>query len=145
MARLHLLHFVTFAALILPPTVSAQSSDAFAIYSDLISKSPVVRTGPGNVPTDDQIYLIEATTATDRSGYGPPGTRSLFTAESCLKTPPVDDASLREILADYNSRKNTPVALKRLFTFTKPYQLLTAAESDRFLREALEVRPPANK
>jgi hypothetical protein len=134
--------------------LTAQTDDVYAIYSDLIAKSPVVRSGPGNVPIDDQIFLIDGTTIKDREGYGPPGGRSLFTAESCMKVPPLDDVGFREILADYNLRKNTPVALKRLFTFSKPYQLLTPVEADRFLREALEsnpkvrapnVTPPANK
>jgi hypothetical protein len=129
-----LLYFLTFMFM-------AQTSDAYAIFSALIAASPVVRSGPGNVPTDDQIYLIEATTVTDRTGFGPPGARTLFTAESCLKVPPLDDAGFREILSDYNQRKNTPAALKRQFTFSKPYQLLTATESDRFLREALEATP----
>jgi hypothetical protein len=58
-----------------------------------------------------------------------------------MKVPPLDDAGFREILADYNLRKNTSAALKRQFTFTKPYQLLTSVEADRFLREALEATP----
>ena len=71
-----------------------------------------------------------------------------------MKVPPVDDAGFREILADYNLRKNMPAALKRQFTFSKPYQLLSSVEADRFLREALEsnpkvkapnVTPPVNK
>jgi len=144
--RLSLLFSLTFALLVpLPSSALAQSTDAYAIYSALISASPIVRSGPGNVPTDDQIYLIDAMTITDRSGFGPPGGRSFFTAESCLKVPPLDDAGFREIVADYNLRKNTPAALKRLFTFSKPYQLLTASESDRFLREAQEATPPVNR
>jgi hypothetical protein len=138
----------------LPTTVTAQANDVYAIYSELIAKSPVVRSGPGNVPTDDQIYLIDATTLTERSGFGPSGIRSMFTAEACMKVPPLDDSGFREVLADYNLRKNTPAVLKRLFTFSKPYQLLTSVEADRFLREALEsnpkvrapnVTPPPNK
>src|SRR3954470_15638903 len=125
----------------LPSIALPQTSDAYAIYSDLIAMSPIVRSGPGNVPMDDQIYLIDGTTIIDRAGFGPPGARSLFTADSCLKIPPIDDAAFREILADYNLRKNTPAALKRLFTLSKPYQLLTATESDRFLREVLEATP----
>jgi len=144
--RLSLLFSLTFALLVpLQSSALAQSTDAYAIYSALISASPIVRSGPGNVPTDDQIYLIDAMTITDRSGFGPPGGRSFFTAESCLKVPPLDDAGFREIVADYNLRKNTPAALKRLFTFSKPYQLLTASESDRFLREAQEATPPVNR
>jgi len=135
-------------------SVMAQTADVYAIYSDLISKSPVVRSGPGNVPTEDQLYLIDGTTIIDREGYGPPGVRSIFTAEACMKVPPVDDAAFREILSDYNLRKNAPATLKRQFTFSKPYQLLTSVEADRFLREALEsnpavrapnVTPPVNK
>jgi hypothetical protein len=149
-ARIALLYFLTF----MPSSALAQAPDVYAIYSTLIATSPVVRSGSGNVPTGDEIYLIDATTVTDRSGFGPPGGRSFFTAESCLKVPPLDDSDFREILSDYNQRKNTPAALKRQFTFPKPYQLLTAAEVDRFLREALEaspkvrapnVPPPVNK
>jgi len=141
-ARMTLLYLLTFVFLA-PCTALGQSTDAYAIYSALISTSPPVRSGPGNVPIDDQIYLIDATMVTDRTGFGPPGGRSLFTAESCLKVPPLDDAGFREILADYNLRKNTPEVLKRQFTFSKPYLLLTGVESDRFLREALESKPQA--
>jgi hypothetical protein len=140
--RLTLPYFLTLLFVAqLPSTASAQTSDAYAIYSALIATSPVVRSGPGNVPIDDQLYLIDATTVTDRSGFGPLGARSLFRAESCMKTPPLDDAGFREILSDFNLRKNTSTSLKRLFTFSKPYQLLTAVEVDRFLREALEATP----
>jgi len=141
-ARMTLLYLLTFVFLA-PCTALGQSTDAYAIYSALISTSPLVRSGPGNVPIDDQIHLIDATMVTDRTGFGPPGGRSLFTAESCLKVPPLDDAGFREILADYNLRKNTPEVLKRQFTFSKPYLLLTGVESDRFLREALESKPQA--
>jgi hypothetical protein len=149
-ARIALLYFLTF----MPSTALAQAFDAYAIYSALIAASPVVRSGPGNVPTDDQMYLIEETTATSRIGFGAPGGRSFDPAESCLKVPPADEAGFREILSDYNLRKNDPVSLKQLFEFSKPYQLLTTAEVDRFLREALEstpkvrvpdVRPPVNR
>jgi hypothetical protein len=141
-ARRNLLHFLTIVFLVqLPSTTMAQTADVYAIYSALIAKSPVVRTGPGHVPTDDEIYLIEATTSTERSGYGPPGGRSLFTAESCMKAPPIDEVNFREILADYSLRKNSLVTLKRLFDLAKPYQLLPIGEVDRFLREALEATP----
>jgi hypothetical protein len=136
-----LLFFLT----VMSSTAVAQTSDAYAIYSALIATSPVARSGPGNVPTDDQVYLIDATTITDRTGFGPPGGRSFFTAESCLKVPPLDDAGFREILSDYNLRKSTPAVLKRMFTFPKPYQLLTTVEADRFLREAVDATPPANR
>jgi len=140
--RRTLLYFLAIVLLAqLPPNLLAQTPDAYAIYSELIAKSPAVRSGPGNVPTEDQLYLIDASTITDRTGYGPPGARTLFTAESCMKVPPLDDAGFREILADYNLRKNTSAALKRQFTFTKPYQLLASVEADRFLREALEATP----
>src|SRR3954466_15873460 len=142
LVRLTLPYFLTLLFVAQPPaTASAQTSDTYAIYSALISMSPVVRSGPENIPADDQIYLIDATTITDRTGFGPPGGRSLFTAESCMNVPPLDDGGFREILADYHLRKNTPAALKRLFTFSKPYLLLTTIESDRFLREALEATP----
>jgi hypothetical protein len=144
LTRRNLLQILAIVVLLLfqlPTTVVAQTNDAYAIYSDLIANSPVVRSGPGNVPTDDQIYLIDGTTIKDREGYGPPGGRSIFTAESCMNVPPLDDAGFREVLADYNLRKNTSAALKRLFTFSKPYQLLTPVEADRFLREAQESNP----
>jgi hypothetical protein len=117
-ARWNLLHALTVLFLVSLPAAFAQTDDVYAIYSDLIAKSPAVRSGPGNVPTEDQLYLIDASTITDRTGYGPPGARTLFTAESCMKVPPLDDAGFREILADYNLRKNTSAALKRQFTFT---------------------------
>ena len=154
LGRRTLPYFITFVLLLqLTPNAAAQTNDAYAIYSDLISKSPALRSGPGNVPTEDQVYLIDATTVTERSGFGPSGIRSMFAAEACMKVPPLDDAGFREVLADFNLRKNTPAGLKRLFTLSKPYQLLTSVEADRFLREALEsnpkvrapnVMPPAN-
>jgi len=125
----------------LPFTVLAQSLDVYAIYSDLIAKSRVVRTGPGNVPTDDQIYLIEATTATSQSRFGGPSGGSFEASDSCDQVPSADAAGYREILADYNQRRKISMTLASQFSLAKPYQLLTTAEVDRFLHDALEATP----
>jgi len=114
------------------PVALAQSSDAYAIYSGLIEKSPAVRTGPGNVPTEDEVYLIESTTATGR-------TTEL--ASACVQVPAADTAAFAEILADYNARKNNSVTLTRQFTFAKAYQLLPTKEIDQFLKDALDATP----
>jgi hypothetical protein len=114
------------------PAAQAQSSDAYAIYSGLIEKSPAVRTGPGNVPTEDEVYLIESTTATSRTAELP---------ANCGQVPVADTAAFSEILADYNARKNNSVTLVRQFTFAKPYQLLPTKEVEQFLKDALDATP----
>ena len=121
--------------LVLTPDLSAalaQSVDAYAIYSGLIENSPAVRTGPGNVPTDDEVYLIESTTAVGR-------THEL--SATCVQVPASDTAAFSEILADYNARKNNSVTLARQFLFAKPYQLLPTKDVEQFLKDALEATP----
>ena len=60
---------------------------------------------------------------------------------SCVKVPPTDEAIYQEILADYTLRKNNAQRLARHFLFSKPYQLLPAAEVEKFLRDALNATP----
>jgi hypothetical protein len=122
-------------------TLQLPSPDTYAIYSGLIVKAPAVRTGIGNVPTEDEIYLIESTTVTSLRGFGPPRGRSLEPADSCVQAPPADAAGLREILEDYNQRKNRSSVLMPQFTFSKPYRLLSTVEIERFLKDALEATP----
>jgi hypothetical protein len=143
-ARPIFLYVLAFAILAqLPSTALAQTSDGYAIYSGLIEKSPAVRTGPGNVPTEDELFLIESTTATSRTGFGPSRGPSNELTESCVKVPTADTVAFSEILADYNSRKDKPVTLARQFTFTRPYQLLPTKEIDQFLKDAMDATPQA--
>jgi len=121
--------------------VLAQTPDNYAIYSNLISMSPVVRSGPGNVPTDDEIYLIEATTRTSREGFGSSGGRSMEPSAACIRVPAADEAEFQEILADYNLRKDNAVKLTKQFAFSKPYQLLSTDEAGKFLLDALNSTP----
>ena len=122
-------------------TIEAQIADRYAIYSSLILTSPVVRSGSGNVPTEDDIYLIEETTATSRSGFGPRGVTSLEPAGSCIKVPAADQTDFGEILADYDLRKNNAVTLAKQFTLSRPYLLLSTDEVEKFLRDAMNATP----
>jgi len=123
------------------PVALAQSSDAYAIYSGLIEKSPVVRTGPGNVPTDDEVYLIESTTSTGRTSFGASAGRFTELPPTCVQVPASDTTAFSEILADYDARKNNSVTLARQFTFAKSYQLLPTKEIEQFLKDALDATP----
>jgi hypothetical protein len=105
---------------------AARQRDVYAIYSQLISSS-------------DEIYLIEAGTLTQKDGHG-----SLWRPASgaqpyppCVQARPADAASLAEILADYEARKDVPAALQREFTLDKSYQLLGPDEVRTFLQDAL--------
>jgi hypothetical protein len=112
------------------PAETRRLEDVYAIYSRMISAG-------------DEIYLIEATTLTQKGGFG-----SLFRPSSgaqpyppCVQAPPADAEGLAEILADYEARKDISVALQREFALDKPYRLLNGDEVRTFLEDALKGTP----
>jgi hypothetical protein len=102
--------------------------DVYAIYSSLISAA-------------DELLLIEATTLTEKVGYGTPFRPQSDSLLSCILPPAEDAASFGEARADYDVRKDVPVALEREFTLNRPYQLLSREEALTFLQDSLRSTP----
>jgi hypothetical protein len=109
-----------------PVTSEAQAArqrDVYAIYSKMIS-SP------------DEIVLIEGTTLLQPS----PDTLA------CTQPPAEEEARFKEVLNDYDLRKDVAVALANEFTLDRKYQLLTREEARTFLYDAYlstpQVVPP---
>jgi len=98
------------------PTDAVQEKDAYAIYSLMLANP---RTSHG--PDDNERYLIAGTTAPAQ----PP--------EPCVRPPKERDADFRQIMAAYERRKATPRQLKRLFSISKPYVLLSADQKQEFV------------
>jgi hypothetical protein len=90
--------------------------DVYAIYSQILTRS---ETSHGK--DDNERYLIEATTA--------PG----YPREPCVRPPKEREAEWREVLADFERRKDTPRQLERAFSIGKSYELLNADEVKEFI------------
>jgi hypothetical protein len=90
---------------------SAREKDVYAIYS-LMLTNPQTSHGPDN----NVRYLIAMTT-----GPGHP-------EKPCVQPPKEREADFQEVLTDFERRKSTPQQLKRAFSISKPYVLLTADE-----------------
>ena len=96
-----------------------QVTDTYTIYSLLL-------TNPTTAGLDtNERYLIAPTTV--------PGDPQIL----CVVPPKGREAEFKEVLADYDKRKNTPFPLKPLFQITKPYVILTDDEVKAFTTERL--------
>lgn len=95
---------------------SEREKDVYAIYS-LMLTNPATSHGPY---TSDR-YLIARTT-----GPGVP-------QEPCVRPTKERETDFQQVLADYNSRKATPRQLKREFSISKPYDLLSPEEVKDFI------------
>src|SRR6266478_1466256 len=80
--------------------------DVYAIYSILLTNP---KTSHG--ADDNERYLIAPTTV--------PGNPRI----PCVRPPKERDADFREVLADYDRRKETQRQLKPMFSIPKPYVL----------------------
>jgi hypothetical protein len=103
-----------------PAPSAAQRRDAYAVYSSILSSS-------------DELLLIEATTLTVR--YGAP------ISIDCVVPPVEDQARFKEVMADFNLRKDIPSVLEREFTLNRPYQLLSSNDAKVFLYDAVLAAP----
>ena len=90
--------------------------DVYTIYS-LIMTNPATSHGADN----NEVYLVSEMTK--------PG----FPVVPCVRVPQEYEPAYREILDDYNRRKDKPVKLERGFNITKPYELLNADEVKQFV------------
>jgi len=108
---------------------AARRSDIYAIYSKMIRST-------------DELILIEATTLTERGGYGSPfRPQSASAALSCIQPPQEDVASFDEVLKDYELRKDIAATLANEFTLDRPYQVLTSGAARTFLEDGLRSTP----
>jgi len=106
-----------------PANQTAESQkDNYAVSSAIISQTNAQSGGT---------YLIQ-----DRTMR-----RELFYQFGCLQAPSGEDVSRTEILADYESRKNSSTLFTNEFTLSRPYQLLSTTEVDSFLTDALKALP----
>jgi hypothetical protein len=62
-------------------------------------------------------------------------TRSATLRVSCVRPPNEREVEFREVLADYERRKDTRRQLKPLFSIPKPFALLTYDESRAFVED----------
>lgn len=95
---------------------SEREKGVYAIYS-LMLTNPATSHGPY---TSDR-FLIARTT-----GPGVP-------QEPCVRPPKDREAEFQRVLADFNRRKATPRELKRAFSISKPYELLSADDVKDFI------------
>ena len=99
-------------------------SDVYTIYSLMLRQSSTSH-GLNNNP----IYLIRDTTV--------PGTPK----QPCVRPPDSESIRWAEIIADFNKRQNTMRKLEPLFRIDKPFQLLSGAEGDQFVKDRMQPSP----
>jgi hypothetical protein len=129
------------------PPDPGRRADIYAIYSQLIKAERL---------TNDRNYLIQETTLSASTGFGnlwrPERAQGLDGASGvpapqpprgqCPVQPPADGAPIyQEILADYAARKDMSATLTKEFTLDKPYDLVSLAEAEKFLKDALAASP----
>jgi hypothetical protein len=103
--------------LMIPATVQGyQHADVYAIYSQMLT-NPQTSHGSDN----NERYLIAETTS---QGYP---------KEPCVQPPKEREAEWREVLADFERRKDIPRQLERALSISKPYELLNADEVKEFI------------
>jgi hypothetical protein len=100
------------------PAGPQREKDVYAIYSQMFTNPP---TSHGRDNNDR--YLIAETTA--------PGEPK----EPCVRPPKEREAEWREVLVDFERRKDTPRRLERSFSISKPYELLNADEVKEFIAD----------
>lgn len=119
--------FVLLLAGVTPPSYAqeiayadlGQVTDTYAIYSLLL-------TNPTTAGLDtNERYLIAPTTV--------PGDPGIL----CVEPPKGREAEFKEVLADYDKRKNTPFPLKPLLHITERYVILTEEDVKAFSNERL--------
>ncbi len=97
---------------------SAREQDVYAIYSQMLTN---LTTSHG--ANTNERYLIMAATV--------PGTPG----DPCIEPPADRAADFREVLSDFERRKdNPPRKLKREFTITKTYVLVSAEQVKKFVK-----------
>jgi hypothetical protein len=106
------------------PADPEREKDVYAIYSKMLNDPKASHAQAGN-----DRYLIAETTA--------PGQPE----EPCVRPPKAREAEWREVLADFERRKDTPRQLERALSISKPYELLNADEVKEFIAaRALGIR-----
>jgi hypothetical protein len=109
-----------------PADDAARQQDVYAVYSTMLANPPVVG-GDSN-----KTYAIAAMTTPSNLDAAAPlelpeELRVLIAA--CNAPPPGYEDRWSEILSDFRSRGDAPVALRRELKITKPYVYLNAVET----------------
>ena len=102
---------------------SAREEDIYAIYSLMLS-NPQTSHGPD----DNSRYLIE-----EKTGRAIP-------LEPCVEPPKERETEFREVLRDFENRKETPRQLRRSLSIGKPYVLLTPDDFKEFAQARSQNR-----
>lgn len=96
------------------PADPEREKDVYAIYSQML-------TNPQTSYYNNERYLIAKTTS------------PRYPKEPCVRPPKSRAAEWREVLADFERRKDTPRKLERALSISKPYELLNADEIKEFI------------
>jgi hypothetical protein len=99
----------------------SDSPETYAVYSAILAHPPL-----SHQDTNTR-YAIAATALLSNDNIGTP-------AGACLHIPQVSSANLAQVISDFEQRRNTPVHLKRAFSLSKPYVLLSPQQTSEFER-----------
>jgi hypothetical protein len=88
------------------------SAETYAVYSAILAHPPLSHQDTNTT------YAIADTTLLSNDKIGTP-------ADACVGIPQVSSANLAQVISDFEQRRNTPLHLKRSFSLSKPYFLLS--------------------
>lgn len=110
------------------------AAERYAVYSALLTPPPLSH------PDQNVIYAIVDTTIPVRDG-----TTALKAV--CGEIPSIRPASWPQLQRDFDQNNNRPVLLKRSFSLTKPYVLLSAQQAteleQRQMIPVIQTDPPS--
>jgi hypothetical protein len=95
-----------------PPSELRDSAETYAVYSAILAHPPL-----SHEDTNTK-YAIADTVLLSNDKIGTPN-------GACVDIPQVNSAKLAQVISDFEQRRNTPVHLKRAFSLSKPYVLLS--------------------
>jgi len=101
------------------PSELRDSAETYAVYSAILADPPLSHR---NVNTK---YAVADTILLSKDRIGAP-------ASAWAQTPRVSRESLAQIASDFEQHKNSPMPLKRAFSLSKPYVLLSRQQINEF-------------
>jgi hypothetical protein len=101
------------------PSEWKDSTETYAVYSAILAHPPLGH------QDDNTKYAIADMVLLSKGEAGTPKT-------ACAEIPQVSAESLAQIVSDFEKHGNTPVLLKRAFSLSKPYLLLSPEQASEF-------------
>jgi hypothetical protein len=95
------------------------SAETYAVYSAILAHPPLSHQDTNTT------YAIADTALLSNDKIGTP-------ADACVGIPQVSSANLAQVVSDFEQRRNTPLHLKRSFSLSKPYFLLSPQQTSEF-------------